>query len=116
MTTQNQILTIPYTLHAKRYKIYAKRCTLHANEFMQNKPNLKNAKMNLNFYPTTDYENKHICEGRKNKPNQTQFSLPFPTAVQHQLSVSSSLIGAGQFQTQRQGVLYGIFCYRGVLR
>ncbi len=52
--------------------------------YMQNKPNLRNDKMNINFYSRKDYEQKHQCENRKNepktnpkrtqnKPNQTQF-------------------------------------------
>ena len=69
---------------------------------MQNKPNLGNAKMNLNYYPTTDYEEIRFSGQSKNKPNQTQF-LP-----------ADALAKEGQ--TQRQGVLYGIFCYRRVLR
>ncbi len=48
---------------------------------MQNKPNLQKVKMNLNFYPTKDYENKRLADAAKtkpiqtqNKPNQTQFA------------------------------------------
>ena len=39
---------------------------------MQNKPNLLNAKMNINKVLTKDYENKRLCGCDKNKPNQTQ--------------------------------------------
>ena len=37
--------------------------------FMQNKPNLLDAKMNVNSLITTDYENKWQRRVRKNKPN-----------------------------------------------
>ncbi len=40
--------------------------------FMQNKPNFRKAKMNVNSLITTDYENKWQRRVRKNKPNQTQ--------------------------------------------
>ncbi len=43
---------------------------------MQNKPNLRNAKMNINCYSTRDYEEKCLSGQRKNKPNQTQFQTP----------------------------------------
>ncbi len=39
----------------------------------QNKPNFKIDKMNLNFYLTKDYENKHNWTLGENKPNQSQF-------------------------------------------
>ncbi len=37
--------------------------------FMQNKPNFKDAQMNVNSILTTDYENKWQRRVRKNKPN-----------------------------------------------
>jgi len=47
---------------------------------MQNKPNLRNAQMNINKVSTKDYENKCLCRRRENKANsnpikakQTQF-------------------------------------------
>jgi len=40
--------------------------------FMQNKPNLPDVQMNLNFYPTRYYENLPIRRRVQNKPNQTQ--------------------------------------------
>jgi hypothetical protein len=43
---------------------------------MQNKPNLRKAKMKLNFYSAKDYENKSRLQKPKNKPNQTQFYPP----------------------------------------
>jgi len=38
----------------------------------QNKPNLLDAQMNLNFYLTKDYENVPLRRRGENKPNQTQ--------------------------------------------
>jgi hypothetical protein len=44
---------------------------------MQNKPNSRKTKMNLNFYPTKYYENDNTFRLPENKPNtkpkQTQF-------------------------------------------
>ena len=40
---------------------------------MQNKPNFRKAKMNLNFYSQKDYENKPAFGVQKNKPKQSQF-------------------------------------------
>ena len=53
------------------------RYTLYANKNMQNKPNLRNAKMNVNFYLTRNYGNFYLCGGLKNKPKQTQFQTQF---------------------------------------
>ena len=40
---------------------------------MQNKPNLLDTQMNVNFYLTKHYENARLRGREKNKPNQTQF-------------------------------------------
>ncbi len=40
--------------------------------FLQNKPNLLNAQMNVNTVLTKDYENVHLHKGWKNKAKQTQ--------------------------------------------
>jgi hypothetical protein len=40
---------------------------------MQNKPNFRKTKMNLNSYLTKDYENKRLCICGQNKPNQSQY-------------------------------------------
>ena len=44
---------------------------------MQNEPNFKNTKMNINRYPGKDYENLRLSGNLKNKPNQTQFRQGF---------------------------------------
>ena len=41
---------------------------------MQNKPNFRKTKMNVNKVLAKDYENKRLCGRRQNKPNQNQFS------------------------------------------
>ncbi len=41
--------------------------------FMQNKPNYKDAQMNVNTLITMDYENISDWTLGENKPNQTQF-------------------------------------------
>ncbi len=40
-----------------------------ADCFMQNKPNLLDAQMNINKVLTKGYENKRLCRRRGNKPN-----------------------------------------------
>ena len=40
---------------------------------MQNKPNLRNEKMNITYYTKTNYKQKRLSGQQKNKPNQTQF-------------------------------------------
>jgi hypothetical protein len=45
---------------------------------MQNKPNFRKAKMNLNFYPTKDYEKTGLSDKGKTNPIQTQ-SNPIQT-------------------------------------
>jgi len=40
---------------------------------MQNEPNLRNAKMNVSYYKTTNYEEKCLSGQRKNEPKRTQF-------------------------------------------
>ena len=47
--------------------------------FMQNKPNLLDAQMNLKSFHTVDYENIANCKLGENKPKQTQF----PSAIRN---------------------------------
>ena len=42
-------------------------------EYMQNKPNLPDAQMNVSFFYTTDYENTNDRTLGENKPKQSQF-------------------------------------------
>ncbi len=42
--------------------------------FMQNKPNFKDAKMNVNIYYTKAYNNETVSGSRKNKPNSNPIS------------------------------------------
>jgi len=42
------------------------------NLFLQNKPNLQNAQMNVNKVSTKDYENETLDERPKTNPIQTQ--------------------------------------------
>ena len=65
---------------------------------MQNKPNLPNAKMNLNYYPRTDYKNKNLCQGQKNKPNQTQFH---PQAYVITPTCAACALGIGNFTLKK---------------
>ena len=45
--------------------------------YMQNKPNLRNDKMNVTSVLTMHYEDFRLCRRPKNKPNQTQFQTCF---------------------------------------
>jgi len=45
---------------------------------MQNKPNFRKTKMNLNSYLTKDYENERLADAAKTNPIQTQ-SKPIQT-------------------------------------
>ncbi len=47
---------------------------------MQNKPNFRKAKMNVNSLITTDYENKWQRRVRKNKPNSNPIKPNFKKA------------------------------------
>ena len=40
---------------------------------MQNKPNFRKTKMNLNSYLTKDYENERLADAAKTNPIQTQY-------------------------------------------
>ncbi len=40
---------------------------------MQNKPNLRNAQMNVTSFYTVDYENKRLADAAKTKPIQSQY-------------------------------------------
>ena len=48
--------------------------TTNDQQFMQNKPNLLNAEMNVSEDSTRDYENKTTFEHPKNKPNSNPIS------------------------------------------
>ena len=68
----------------------------HFELIMQNEPNLRNDKMNINFYPTSDYEEKHICEGLKNEPKRTQFHFQSASRLKSQREwITKKFVGAG---------------------
>jgi len=48
--------------------------------FMQNKPNFKDAQMNVSIFSQMAYEYKHSWTLGENKPNQTQFKPNFKNA------------------------------------
>ena len=72
MSTESQNLSREMILRA--YKaLHLSRVLYKSTLFMQNKPNFRKVKMNLNFYPTKDYENKSNWNLAKTKPIQTQY-------------------------------------------
>jgi len=56
--------------------------------FMQNKPNFKDAKMNVNIYYTKAYNNETASGSRKNKPNSNPIKPNFQKA---QMNVNLTL-------------------------
>ncbi len=50
---------------------------------MQNKPNLRDAQMNVSAVRTKEYENVPLRRRAENKPNQTQFSNLFPISLKN---------------------------------
>ncbi len=68
----------PYVIARKYLRAY--KAPLHLSRtlyksalFMQNKPNLLNAQMNVSSVITNYYENVRLHRRGENKPNQTQF-------------------------------------------
>ena len=60
-------------IYLRAYKaLHLSRTLYKSTLFMQNKPNLPDAQMNVTPYNTTDYENKHNRTLGENKPNQSQ--------------------------------------------
>ena len=53
--------------------LHLSRTLYKSHLFMQNKPNLLDAQMNVSSILTTDYENKSNWTLGENKPNQSQF-------------------------------------------
>ena len=45
----------------------------HFEQIMQNEPNLRKDKMNINYYKKRDYKENCGCEDQKNEPKRTQF-------------------------------------------
>jgi hypothetical protein len=68
---------IPFTLHEILFTNCNPISTKNATLFMQNKPNLLNARMNVTSVLTKDYENKPLFGHGQNKPNQTQSQTCF---------------------------------------
>ncbi len=62
------------SIYLRAYKppLHLSRTLYKSAHFMQNKPNFRKAKMNLNFYTTRAYENKYNWTLGENKPKQTQ--------------------------------------------
>ena len=81
MSTEAQILTILVAL-------YLSRALYKSTLFMQNKPNLLDAQMNVSSVLTKDYENKGLCKCVKTNPKQTQ-SNPISKAKKSVFSVAN---------------------------
>ena len=56
----------------------------------ENEPNLPNAKMNINYYKESNYEEKHLFGELKNEPKRTQFGSPFSERSRCLCSISMS--------------------------
>ncbi len=94
------LLIYPFT-HSRNCPLHLSRTLYKSNLFMQNKPNLLNAQMNLSSVKTMNYEQITMNKANKNKPNsnpikpnskpiQTQFkpnqtqSNPISNPIFHQ--------------------------------
>ncbi|MBA7611929.1 hypothetical protein ES703_19160 [subsurface metagenome] len=62
-----------YFLLSDIVALHLSRALYKSTLFMQNKPNLLDTQMNINFYPTKDYENKRLCRCVKTNPIQSQY-------------------------------------------
>ena len=80
----NHLTTIDYRPTTNCLYIYREAST-NQPLFMQNKPNLLNALINVTSVITKHYENKGLCEHRENKPNQTQLN-PISTPIKAESS------------------------------
>jgi hypothetical protein len=64
---------------------------------MQNKPNLREAQMNVNKVLTKGYENYRLPARAENKPNQTQFSKRFSDEyITKRFQMGSSKLDVGR--------------------
>ena len=78
-TVQRNPQPVLFNLHLSR--------TLYKSPlFMQNKPNFKDAKMNVNIYPIKDYQIFIPLAGQKNKPNSNPIK---PNLRKAQMNVNS---------------------------
>ena len=56
---------------------FPSRHSVQKHLFMQNEPNFKNTKMNINCYTTNNYNENCGCEDKKNEPKRTQLAPSF---------------------------------------
>ncbi len=79
------LFRVPYTLRGST-ALYLSRVLYKSTLFMQNKPNLPKAQMNVNTVITMNNEQITMNNANKNKPNQTQFK---PNLLDTQMNVGS---------------------------
>ncbi len=73
MATESQNLSREMILRAYKAPLHLSRVLYKSTLFMQNKPNLLDALMNVTSFYTVDYENDNTFRLPENKPNQTQY-------------------------------------------
>ncbi len=98
MANNKQLRT---TLNVPRNTTYYIR---HTRQFMQNKPNLPYAQMNVNFFVPKDYQNQPLRRLPENKPNQTQ------SRNNSNRLAASQLSGKFAEESQRRGSCDFYFC------
>ncbi len=98
MTTEAQTCAIGtcalmlLCLRAYKASLHLSRVLYKSTLFMQNKPNLRKVKMNLNFYPTKDYEKTGLSDKGKTNPIQTQYKAKTnPIPEMSKMNVTSIL-------------------------
>ena len=81
-----------------------KRQINHFEAFMRNKPNFRNAKMNVRYVLTSHYENKSNWTLGENKPNSNPIqsqSKPKQTQIKPDMDPKQSQYKADQTQFQK---------------
>ncbi len=64
-------------LRAYKAPLHLSRVLYKSTLFMQNKPNLLDAQMNVNAFLQKDYENETTLRPQKNKPNSNPIKANF---------------------------------------
>ncbi|MHC4624073.1 MAG: hypothetical protein ACYS4W_09255 [Planctomycetota bacterium] len=84
---------LPITIHQSPFTSYQ----LPFNQYMQNKPNLPDAQINVSSFTTMNYEQTTMNNANKNKPNQSQFFArqghPKPKQTQFRRRTNAAPVG-----------------------
>jgi len=90
--------TLAHFRHFRHFRHSFNYTVFPTHPFMQNKPNFRNDKMNINSFKISKYEILHAGSGQKTKPIQTQFN-----PIQSQFNPIQSQFKANQTQSPDHG-------------